>query len=76
MCTRAGWPRRPPRPPRPGLAGLVITPGYDLRYLIGSRAQTFERLTALVLPASGEPTVVVPRLELASLEGRPLRNWA
>jgi len=36
-----------------GLAGLVITPGYDLRYLIGSRAQTFERLTALVLPASG-----------------------
>ena len=35
-----------------GLAGLVITPGYDLRYLVGSRAQTFERLTALVLPAS------------------------
>ena len=34
-----------------GLAGLVITPGYDLRYLVGSRAQTFERLTALVLPA-------------------------
>ena len=23
-----------------GLAGLVISPGYDLRYLIGSRAQT------------------------------------
>ena len=36
-----------------GLAGLVITAGYDLRYLIGSRAQTFERLTALVLPADG-----------------------
>ena len=36
-----------------GLAGLVITPGYDLRYLVGSRAQTFERLTALVLPAGG-----------------------
>ena len=51
-----------------GLAGLVITPGYDLRYLVGSRAQTFERLTALVLPASGEPTIVVPRLELASLK--------
>src|SRR6478609_6013742 len=30
-----------------GLAGLVITPGYDLRYLVGSQAQTFERLTAL-----------------------------
>ena len=25
-----------------GLAGLVITPGYDLRYLLGSRAQTFD----------------------------------
>jgi Xaa-Pro aminopeptidase len=52
-----------------GLDCLVITPGYDLRYLTGSRAQTFERLTALVVPASGDPTVVVPRLELASLKG-------
>ncbi|KZS80656.1 dipeptidase [Mycobacterium kansasii] len=64
-----------------GLAGLVITPGYDLRYLIGSRAETFERLTALVLPASGEPTIVVPRLELASLQesaaalGLVVRDW-
>jgi Xaa-Pro aminopeptidase len=64
------------------LAGLVITPGYDLRYLVGSRAQTFERLTALVLPATGEPTVVVPRLELASLKesavtelGLAVRDW-
>lgn len=65
-----------------GLAGLVITPGYDLRYLIGSRAQTFERLTALVLPASGTPTMVVPRLELAALResavddlGVQVRDW-
>ncbi|MEZ0351684.1 M24 family metallopeptidase [Mycobacterium sp. pR1184] len=65
-----------------GLDGLVITPGYDLRYLSGSRAQTFERLTALVVPASGDPTVVVPRLELASLKGSALtelgvavRDW-
>jgi len=65
-----------------GLAGLVVTPGYDLRYLVGSRAQTFERLTALVVPGSGEPTVVVPRLELASLKesavpelGLPVRDW-
>ena len=51
-----------------GLDGLVITPGYDLQYLIGTRAQTFERLTALVVPASGaEPVVVLPRLELAAL---------
>lgn len=65
-----------------GLAGLVITPGYDLRYLLGSRAQTFERLTALVLPADGEPTVVVPRMELATLKesavpdlGLAVRDW-
>jgi Xaa-Pro aminopeptidase len=65
-----------------GLAGLVVTPGYDLRYLVGSRAQTFERLTALVLPASGEPIVVVPRMELASLKQSavpelplPVRDW-
>ncbi|CDO89187.1 dipeptidase [Mycobacterium triplex] len=65
-----------------GLDGLVITPGYDLRYLSGSRAQTFERLTALVVPAFGDPTVVVPRLELASLKGSAIaelglavRDW-
>src|ERR1700754_4283380 len=65
-----------------GLAGLVITPGYDLRYLVGSRAQTFERLTALVLRASGEPSIVLPRMELASLKesavpelGLPVRDW-
>ena len=65
-----------------GLAGLIVTPGYDLRYLIGSRAQTFERLTALVLPAGRAATVVVPRLELASLKesaaaelGLAVRDW-
>lgn len=54
---------------RAGLAGLIITPGYDLRYLIGSRAETFERLTALVIPAAigADPVVVLPRLELAAL---------
>ncbi|WP_280364828.1 M24 family metallopeptidase [Nocardia wallacei] len=52
------------------LDALLITPGPDLRYLLGSRAQSFERLTCLVIPASGEtPSVVVPKLELASLSG-------
>ncbi len=65
-----------------GLAGLIVTPGYDLRYLVGSRTQTFERLTALVLPAVGDPTIVLPRLELASLKdsavpdlGIAVRDW-
>lgn len=66
-----------------GVQGLVITPGYDLQYLIGSRAQTFERLTALVVPASGaQPVVVLPRLERAALRhsaaadlGLPVQEW-
>ncbi|BBZ04569.1 dipeptidase [Mycolicibacterium chitae] len=65
-----------------GLAGLIITPGYDLRYLVGSRAQTFERLTALVVPVGREPTLVIPRLELASLKesavhelGLAVKDW-
>ena len=67
---------------RAGLAGLVVTPGYDLRYLIGSRAETFERLTALVIPATGQAVMVIPRLELASLRdsavgdlGLPVQDW-
>ncbi|MFI5775609.1 M24 family metallopeptidase [Nocardia sp. NPDC051570] len=52
------------------LDGLLITPGPDLQYLIGSRAQSFERLTCLVIPASGQtPSVVIPKMELASLAG-------
>ncbi|MDG3016027.1 Xaa-Pro peptidase family protein [Speluncibacter jeojiensis] len=66
-----------------GLDGLVVGTGPDLRYLTGSRAHSFERLTALVVPADGgTPTVVVPRLELASLTdsavaelGLPLNDW-
>ena len=52
-----------------GLDGLVVTPGPDLRYLTGSRADSFERLTALVIAAdTAKASVVLPRLELASLK--------
>ncbi|WP_067685755.1 M24 family metallopeptidase [Nocardia jejuensis] len=65
------------------LDALLITPGPDLRYLIGSRAQSFERLTCLVIPASGEtPSVVIPKMELASLKesaagelGLAVQDW-
>ncbi|MGW6424498.1 M24 family metallopeptidase [Nocardia sp. NPDC055053] len=50
------------------LDALLITPGPDLQYLIGSRAQSFERLTCLVITSDGAtPAVVIPKLELASL---------
>jgi len=50
------------------LDALLITPGPDLRYLIGSAAQSFERLTCLIITSDGAtPTVVVPKLELPGL---------
>jgi Xaa-Pro aminopeptidase len=45
-------------------AALLAGPGADLEWLIGYDAPALERLTMLVLPAEGQPTVVVPRLEL------------
>ena len=52
-----------------GLDALLISPGPDLRYLVGSQASSFERLICLVVPADGStPTVLVPRLELAALQ--------
>ena len=32
---------------------LLVTPGTDLRYLIGAGTATHERLTCLVVPAAG-----------------------
>jgi Xaa-Pro dipeptidase len=49
-----------------GLSALFVSPGSDLRYLLGVGGRSFERLTCLVLPAAGaagEPTLVVPALE-------------
>jgi len=51
-----------------GIDALLISPGADLRYLVGYDAKPLERLTCLVLPARGEPVLVVPRLELAAAE--------
>ncbi|WP_350276013.1 Xaa-Pro peptidase family protein [Kribbella sp. HUAS MG21] len=52
--------------------GLVIAPGSDLRYLIGQPGGSFERLTALVIPADGAPALVVPKLEAPGYDGLPL----
>ncbi len=46
-----------------GLDALLLSPGSDLRYLTGYDAHAGERLTLLVLPAEGEPTLIVPTLE-------------
>ncbi len=54
------------------LAALLLTPGADLRYLTGYDARPLERLTCLVLPATGDPILVVPLLERAAALASPV----
>jgi Xaa-Pro aminopeptidase len=65
-----------------GLAGLLVAPGPDLVWLTGYRPTAItERLTLLVLPAAGPPTLVLPRLErpdaeaAASTAGLSIVDW-
>jgi Xaa-Pro aminopeptidase len=65
-----------------GVDAILVTPGPDLRYLTGYDAIPLERLTCLVVPADGDPSIVVPRLEqpaaLASPIGEiglPVHTW-
>ncbi|HEU4540586.1 MAG TPA: Xaa-Pro peptidase family protein [Jiangellaceae bacterium] len=51
-----------------GLDAILVTPGPDLRYLTGYAAMPLERLTCLVVPASGHVTLVVPKLERPAAE--------
>jgi Xaa-Pro aminopeptidase/CheY-like chemotaxis protein len=46
-----------------GTAALLVGVGADLRWLTGYDAMNLERLTMLVLPRDGDPTLIVPRLE-------------
>ena len=54
-----------------GLDALLLTPGSDLRYVSGYDAKAQERLTCLVVPATGEPFLMVPRLELPAAQASP-----
>jgi Xaa-Pro aminopeptidase len=65
-----------------GADAVLVTPGPDLRYLIGYDAVPLERLTCLVLPTVGDPVLVVPRLELLAAQASPggpagleMRTW-
>ncbi|HEY6744174.1 MAG TPA: Xaa-Pro peptidase family protein [Mycobacteriales bacterium] len=55
-----------------GVDALLVTPGPDLRYLTGYRARASERLTCLVLPAAGDPVLVLPRMERTGALASPL----
>ena len=54
-----------------GLDAVLLTPGPDLRYVTGYDAKQLERLTCLVVPAEGDPALVVPRLELPAAQASP-----
>lgn len=46
-----------------GLDAVVVGPGADMRFLLGRSQGSHERFTGLVVPADGEPFLVVPQLE-------------
>ncbi len=54
-----------------GLDAVLLTPGPDLRYVTGYDAKQLERLTCLAVPASGDPALFVPRLELPAAQASP-----
>jgi Xaa-Pro aminopeptidase len=65
-----------------GIDAVIVTPGPDLRYLVGYDAVPLERLTALVIRASGDPVLIAPRLELLAAQASPIgalgleiRSW-
>ena len=55
-----------------GIDALLVSPGSDLRYLTGYDAKPLERLTCLVLPADGDPSLLVPRLEQPAAMASPV----
>ena len=46
-----------------GVDALLISPSADYAYLLGYRAPALERLTCLLIPAEGSPSLILPRLE-------------
>ena len=58
---------------------MLLSVGPELPYLTGYEAMPLERLTMLVLPAEGDATLVVPRLEAPRVVERPevfdIRPW-
>lgn len=57
-----------------GIDALLITPGADLRYLVGYDAKPLERLTCLVVPSHADPIMVVPALEELAAMASPLAD--
>ena len=74
MTSPAGWTARDALA-QAGFDALLVTPGADLRYLTGYDALALERLTCLVLAATGAPALVVPALEELAARGPQCPGW-
>ncbi len=55
-----------------GADAVLISPGPDLAYFIGHSIGSHERLTCLVVPATGRPALLVPTLERPGWTGSPV----
>src|SRR2546422_8765165 len=62
-----------------GLDLLIATPGTNYEYLTGYNPGRSERLIALLLPASGDPTIVCPSFEVERIRQHSvvaaMRGW-
>ena len=54
-----------------GIDALLLSAGPDLPYFTGYEAMPLERLTMLVVPRTGTPQLVIPRLEAPRVTPRP-----
>lgn len=54
-----------------GLDAVVLRTDPNITYLIGVHCELGERKALLVVPADGEPTLIVPRLEQEPLSANP-----
>ncbi|WP_248896728.1 M24 family metallopeptidase [Haloplanus halobius] len=61
-----------------GADALLLSPGHNCHYLSGARIESSERLRLLVVPASGDPTFVLPTLDSDLRDGTwidNIRTW-
>src|SRR5262249_7056478 len=54
-----------------GVDALLLSVGPDLPYFTGYEAMPLERLTMFVLPQTGDPVLLVPRLEAPRVDEYP-----
>jgi Xaa-Pro dipeptidase len=53
------------------LQAIAFNPGPDLSYLSGLNFHLMERPVILIIPQDGSPTIILPELEGAKIEGLP-----